>query len=772
MQLKDFPNRFIALIHDSDKKKPIIEKKSLSKKDIPPGYGAFFTVNGFVGERKKSKLTHVNGVFADIDQKQGKVSLQDIQQMTFVDLPPTIINETKNGYHCIWKLTEPIVVTDDNRTEIIETVEGIQRRFVSLYQADNAAVDVGHLLRIPGTEHRKNPTDPFVITTVYEGEDMYTLEELSRVYEPIKKEAPAEVVAGTFTDDMTARLEKMLRSEKVRKLYNGDISEYDDDHSRADSALCCHLAFWFEKDPTVMEKVWLTSPLGRRDKTKQRADYRSQTISRAIAITTEVYKPMVCPQRVAYKKHLQAQDWEDEDWFKKLKELRKNYLLAYHLYVAEVYPHLLYERGEDKTFWNYQDEGTYTQLSFAEVRSMVIALLIEDDMNAEATETNVKNILNRYRAENPDRAASLDDFVATGDWLHVQNGWLNIATLTLEPHTSARRSLHKTAVVYDPKAVCPLYDKFLDVDTQMPADQVRVLDQFSGYVLTPRIDQQKMLILEGRPGCGKSMLPEIWLEMLGKKGTTSSLQSLNSNEIRFMGDVFAHKQLCFFDEANPKTQNINEYFQNMVTKPYITVERKGIQEKVDVRNTLKMVLSLNEMPDHMPPGMERRYRHIMFTRSFTDEDIADPEYKNKIVKHELSGVLNRMLRGLQDLNKMGGLTVIDGESDRKRNYSLSSDDFSAFLEEHFEPSNDGVTRYTFQQMRDAFVAEYPKAYHKQLSIRGFNKKILANRLPEFKYITTAKSGGERGYRGLKLKDGHNFSTFSEQRILVAGEVDF
>lgn len=287
MQLKDFPNRFIALIHDSDKKKPIIEKKSLSKKDIPPGYGAFFTVNGFVGERKKSKLTHVSGVFADIDQKQGKVSLQDIQQMTFVDLPPTIINETKNGYHCIWKLAEPIVVIDDNRAELIETVEGIQRRFVSLYQADNAAVDVGHLLRIPGTEHRKNPTDPFVITTVYEGEDTYTLEELSRVYEPVKKEAPVEVAVGVFTDDVSARLAKMLRKDKVKQLYDGELGQ----KSEQDQALCNHLAFWFAKDMEVMRSVWLQSPLGQREKVQKRKDYQDLTLSKAITNTTEMYDP-------------------------------------------------------------------------------------------------------------------------------------------------------------------------------------------------------------------------------------------------------------------------------------------------------------------------------------------------------------------------------------------------------------------------------------------------------------------------------------------------
>ena len=773
--LELFPNTVVRYIDDQKRGLPVKTPTVFEATKIPQGYGAFFTVNGFHGNDKHEKnLRNINGVQVDVDRVTTK---EELLMAMSDDLLPTIINQTKNGFHCIWLLNEPVTEITD---ELVATVKGINRAICERYDGDKAATDVARLLRIPGTLHQKEANNLVEIKTVYHVQDnRYSLSELLEAYPPALKNAPV-AAPGIFTDNTDKVLQKMLRKDKIKQLYDGNMGQ----KSEQDQAFCNHLAFWFGKDMEAMRSVWLQSPLGQREKVQKRKDYQDMTLSKAIASVTDVYTMPVrpydntestidlCFERKKYLKHLKEEDWENPEWVKQLKALRQGCVLAYHTYVAYLYPHMLYERGEDKTFWNYQeDEGIYKQMSFAEVRGIVIALLLKDDLRAEATETNVKNILNRYRAENLLRAVSLDDFITSGDWLHVSNGWLNVETLELEAHTPERLSLYKTSVPYDPRATCPLYDKFLDVDTVMAKDQVRVLDQYSGYILTPRIDQQKMLILEGRPGCGKSMLPEIWLEILGKKGTTASLQSLNAGEIRFMGDMFAHKQLCFFDEANPKTQNINEYFQNMVTKPYITVERKGIQEKVDVRNTLKMVLSLNEMPDHMPPGMERRYRHIIFSRSFTDEDIADPEYKNKIIKSELSGVLNRMLQGLHDLYKMRTFTVIEGETERKRDYSLSSDDFSAFLEEHFEPCNDGATRYSFQQMREAFVAEYPKNYHKQLSVKGFNKKLLANRLPEFKSISTAKSGGTRGYRGVRLKDGHDFSTHVFEKIKVKDEFD-
>lgn len=88
-------------------------------------------------------------------------------------------------------------------------------------------------------------------------------------------------------------LKRMFSSkggEKIKSLYNGDISEYDKDASSADMALLSHLAFWTGKNATQMETVWLGSPLGQRKKTKERKDYRDRTIANAINGCKEIYE--------------------------------------------------------------------------------------------------------------------------------------------------------------------------------------------------------------------------------------------------------------------------------------------------------------------------------------------------------------------------------------------------------------------------------------------------------------------------------------------------
>lgn len=99
---------------------------------------------------------------------------------------------------------------------------------------------------------------------------------------------PIEIV-----DDVSL-LAKMFSAKNgvaVRALHDGDISAYGQDDSRADFALLSHLAFWTGRDAAQMESIWLSSPLGKREKTQKRVDYRQGTIARAIAGCKEIYTP-------------------------------------------------------------------------------------------------------------------------------------------------------------------------------------------------------------------------------------------------------------------------------------------------------------------------------------------------------------------------------------------------------------------------------------------------------------------------------------------------
>jgi len=111
-----------------------------------------------------------------------------------------------------------------------------------------------------------------------------------------KDEKKEQVVTDQPSLSDEELLRKMFNSKNgvaIQKMYNGDASEFKDDLSTADMSLLSHLAFWTRKDPDQMNRIWVSSPLGQREKTKTREDYRTRSIRNAIAKCSTVYeKPL------------------------------------------------------------------------------------------------------------------------------------------------------------------------------------------------------------------------------------------------------------------------------------------------------------------------------------------------------------------------------------------------------------------------------------------------------------------------------------------------
>jgi primase-polymerase (primpol)-like protein len=80
--------------------------------------------------------------------------------------------------------------------------------------------------------------------------------------------------------------------ERFRRLWSGDTSDYardgNDGVSEADCALCELLAYYGGPDRERIERLWLRSGLGSREKV-QRADYRKRTIDTALRGKTRYY---------------------------------------------------------------------------------------------------------------------------------------------------------------------------------------------------------------------------------------------------------------------------------------------------------------------------------------------------------------------------------------------------------------------------------------------------------------------------------------------------
>lgn len=91
--------------------------------------------------------------------------------------------------------------------------------------------------------------------------------------------------------ELTERVMEAKNGHRFTRLWRGDTSDYGNDDSNADIALCGYLAFWTGPDPVRIDRLFRQSGL-MRDKWDSRrpgGTYGSITIERALAGRTEFY---------------------------------------------------------------------------------------------------------------------------------------------------------------------------------------------------------------------------------------------------------------------------------------------------------------------------------------------------------------------------------------------------------------------------------------------------------------------------------------------------
>ena len=109
----------------------------------------------------------------------------------------------------------------------------------------------------------------------------------------VQSEGSQPTIPNDIRRDDQSIIDRMFSSKngsQIKALYNGDLTQHGGDNSKADMALCSHLAFWTGKNAEQMERMWVASPLGTREKTHTRADYRASTIGQAITKCNNVYE--------------------------------------------------------------------------------------------------------------------------------------------------------------------------------------------------------------------------------------------------------------------------------------------------------------------------------------------------------------------------------------------------------------------------------------------------------------------------------------------------
>lgn len=251
----------------------------------------------------------------------------------------------------------------------------------------------------------------------------------------------------------------------------------------------------------------------------------------------------------------------------------------------------------------------------------------------------VGQLLAAVKAESSSSELNDEDYFM----INVQNGTLDAAGNFSDEMKFCRSRLN---VRYDPNAAPPM--KFLRFMFDLfEEDDIPTVQEYLGYCLLPTNKAQKMLIVIGRGGEGKSTLGSVILKMFGESATNGSIYGLESS--RFNTANLEHKLLMIDDDLQLSSLPSTSKLKTLVTADTpILVERKGIQPHLaDLKcRLIGFGNSTLESLDDTSVGFFRR--QIIIRTKQCERKVNDPYLADDMCR-ELEGILLWMLEGLQRL---------------------------------------------------------------------------------------------------------------------------
>lgn len=266
--------------------------------------------------------------------------------------------------------------------------------------------------------------------------------------------------------------------------------------------------------------------------------------------------------------------------------------------------------------------------------------------------------------------------------INLQNGTFEITPKSRKLRGFEQKDFitHQLPFEYEPEAIAPLFQKYLDEVLPDP-DKQRVFAEYCGYIfIKPNVLKlEKMLILYGTGANGKSVFFEILNALLGSENISNySLQSLTNDNGYFRAKI-GNKLVNYASEINGKLET--DIFKQMASGEPIEA-RLPYGEPFVLNEYAKLIFNCNELPKDVEHtnAYFRRFLIIGFDVTIS-EDKQDKELPNKIIKNELSGVFNWILKGLDRVLEQKNFSKCEAIDNARSDYEKQSDSVQLFITE-------------------------------------------------------------------------------------------
>lgn len=268
-----------------------------------------------------------------------------------------------------------------------------------------------------------------------------------------------------------------------------------------------------------------------------------------------------------------------------------------------------------------------------------------------------------------------------GTIVSVKNGLLKLEGRELAKHDPRFFNLVSVPFDYDPDAPEPgEWLKFLEVLwPDGGAGQVEALQEWFGYVISGRLDFQKMLAIIGPPRSGKGTIGKVLTELVGAANTAGpTLASLATN---FGLQPLLGKTLAVISDARlggrADLSQVVERLLNISGEDSVTVDRKH-KESWTGKIPVRVMMMSNELPRFSDASgtIASRFIVLEHTKSFLGNE--DRTLVSRLMA-ELPGILNWALAGLDRLLARGRFDEPETSKDLGEIMRQTASPYAAFV---------------------------------------------------------------------------------------------
>jgi len=455
---------------------------------------------------------------------------------------------------------------------------------------------------------------------------------------------------------------------------------------------------------------------------------------------------------------LTPDDFESDEWIGKIYDDPRRLPLS----VKEICFHALDARGRptgviDNRIYEYL---THTQHIF--VCGLIPYVYVDGyyhmDLNGTILKTLIKEcILEQFiRSTTIDRIYKLflqdrnlikfqDELnLHTGQYINFKNGMYNVISRKIYRHTPSIYSVNQIPWEYDPNAdhgSGTEIEKFLHKSIPNEADREMLLE-YAGLCCSIDVHQQKMLVICGDGGTGKSTVINLIQDMVGKRNVSNvamSKLSDNFQAIRMMGKLLNSCADLEIDALDDVTM-----IKKLIGEDSISDSYKG-KDIISFDNYAKLLFSTNELPLVRNEKTEGFYRRLLILTMNEKPEQRDAKLRDKL-KKEMPYFIHIAMEALRRMYKRGSILESESSKERVKQLRSDSDTIEAFMGECCAKAKDPdekIERAELYKKYSEFCNEYGRQAHQKT---GFFKALRNKGFTDF------KTHGVWYFKGIAIKE--------------------